>query len=281
MFEPSSIIVPEGVIEFRTDRGECEIEEVGEGTLEPFLISEDQPGRVKPLPPPPPLHVESEVIIDAFVTACSLGQETVVRKRIQTWSAQGTLSINLARTDMEGRTAVSISCEKGHLLVLLTLIKAGASLVDSDPDGFTPLHVACKWGRSEIVLALLDGGSLPCLSRPCLSGSTPLHLCALNGHPECLKLLCLKGADPKVRDESGRTPLGCGMQSKVLRQRENGLLYKYEMEVFRVKMSLLVFLCLRLKIGSLPCSKVCNYLLSKDSWLLLYESDANRVPGNV
>ena len=189
----------------------------------------------QPPPPPPPLHVESEVIIDAFVTACSLGQEAVVRKRIQTWSAQGTLSINLARTDMEGRTAVSISCEKGHLLVLLTLIKAGASLVDSDPDGFTPLHVACKWGRSEIVLALLDGGSLPCLSRPCLSGSTPLHLCALNGHPECLKLLCLKGADPKVRDESGRTPLGCGMQSKVLRQRENGLLYKYEMEVFRVK----------------------------------------------
>ncbi|GMH52252.1 hypothetical protein TrRE_jg9304, partial [Triparma retinervis] len=180
--------------------------------------------------------MRGDVIIDAFVTACSLGQESVVRRRIKTWSSQGTLSHNLSLTDLEGRTAVGVACEKGHLLVLLSLIRAGASLVTPSPStGHTPLHLACKWGRPAAVRALLDAGSLPTLNSPDNSGNTPLHMCANYGHPECMKMLCGHMADPYECNESMRTPLGCGMQSRILRRRENEMLFKYTMEVFRVK----------------------------------------------
>lgn len=53
-------------------------------------------------------------------------------------------------------------------------VRAGA---DED----TALHVAAYWGEIDAIDALLRAGSD--VSAPNRSGSTPLHLCALNAQP--------------------------------------------------------------------------------------------------
>eukprot|EP00520_Triparma_pacifica_P002625 CAMPEP_0118666260 /NCGR_PEP_ID=MMETSP0785-20121206/19114_1 /TAXON_ID=91992 /ORGANISM="Bolidomonas pacifica, Strain CCMP 1866" /LENGTH=101 /DNA_ID=CAMNT_0006560547 /DNA_START=1 /DNA_END=303 /DNA_ORIENTATION=- len=94
-------------------------------------------------------------------------------------------------------------------------------------------------------------------------GDTPLHLCVKNGHPECMRMLFTHFPDPYLCNESEMTALGVGMQSKLLRSRENGQLYEYMMKVYRPKTADLIFYCLQ-RLGALPCSKICNFLMGYD-----------------
>jgi len=224
------------------------------------------------------------VIIDAFITACSLNQATVVKKRISTWSSQGTLSTNLSRLDLDGRSAVNVSVQSNNLLVLLLLIKAGVDLKSPDPTtGQTPLHVGCKWGCSDCIRSLLDHpGGLSCINQPDLEcGDTPLHLVVKNGHLECLRILRGHMPDPFVDNHQLLTPLACGLQSRNLRRRENESLYEY-VRSYRYRVSNLIFLtCKRLGLGELEGSRVCSFLLAKDESVKEFEGMGGRVPGNV
>ena len=61
-----------------------------------------------------------------------------------------------------GWTPLHLACQEGHLLCVLTLLKAGASLsLPNNHDGGLPIHPAAQYNRMEIVKILLEHGCSP------------------------------------------------------------------------------------------------------------------------
>ena len=73
--------------------------------------------------------------------------------------------------------------------------------------GHSPLHEAADRGHHAVLTFLLkcidSSQAVNCLTT---DGSTPLHLAAKMGHDQCVMVLLAAGADPKVRDGSGKKP---------------------------------------------------------------------------
>lgn len=106
-----------------------------------------------------------------------------------------------------------------HLAVYLdleavvgSLVERGASLHLQDRDGNTALHVACQHGQTECVSHMTRDVSnsklAPVLHTHNWRGLACLHLAALYGQHEIMKLLRKKGAELNIQDgTSGKTPL--------------------------------------------------------------------------
>jgi ankyrin repeat protein len=76
--------------------------------------------------------------------------------------------------------------------------------------GLTPLHGACFYGQYKVAQYLLDMGACPnakSYSSPPFYGASPLHLAALNGHVNLVKLLLGRGANSSFKDSKGCDPL--------------------------------------------------------------------------
>lgn len=65
-------------------------------------------------------------------------------------------------------------------------------------------HEAAHNGDLEILKVLLKYGA-DCNCKDLLNGSTALHYAASEGHPQCLDLLMLNGADAMIQNEKGQT----------------------------------------------------------------------------
>jgi hypothetical protein len=254
----------------------------------PWEYKSDQTTNDNIVPQPPsssskPPHVESPIVIDAFVHAILFNQESVVETRLKTWRMQGLdiLKTNVNRPDMDSKTPLLVAAEKGRLNILVSLLKAGADPTQICPITYrTPLHVASHWGQPSIVLTLLD----PTLSTgPSTlnslddSSQTPLMLACYNGHLECVKILCSKTfrSDPFIRDESNNTALGLGMHNKVLRANVNSVVYDYMVNDFRRYICDLVFLAfgIRKNLGDVPSNRICSFLIASDEFMKQYSEE--------
>lgn len=96
--------------------------------------------------------------------------------------------------------------------VVRSLVKRGASLHLQDRDGNTALHVACQHGQADCVSHMTRDVShsklAPVLHTHNWRGLACLHLAALYGQHEVMKLLRKKGAELNIQDgTSGKTPL--------------------------------------------------------------------------
>ncbi|KAH6838535.1 ankyrin repeat-containing domain protein [Chaetomium sp. MPI-CAGE-AT-0009] len=144
------------------------------------------------------------------------------------------------QVDRAGENAVIIALSQEHLQVSLELLRQGASIEASATK--SPLIRAAERGNSGIVRLLLDHGADPggflehgetalyksaakghlevleILARAAASrGSgldhlnhehkTPLFAAAFNGHSEAVRILLAIGAEAKIADISGQTPL--------------------------------------------------------------------------
>lgn len=91
---------------------------------------------------------------------------------------------------------------------VLSLWRRPDGSADRDDHGATMLHRALhvySQRQADVVKALLDAGAP--VNEPLDDGSTPLHWALRFGCEACVPLLLARGADVKVRDEDGNTPL--------------------------------------------------------------------------
>eukprot|EP01017_Pseudomicrothorax_dubius_P041720 TRINITY_DN6706_c0_g2_i2.p1 TRINITY_DN6706_c0_g2~~TRINITY_DN6706_c0_g2_i2.p1 ORF type:complete len:285 (-),score=54.77 TRINITY_DN6706_c0_g2_i2:117-911(-) len=73
-------------------------------------------------------------------------------------------------------------------------------------EGFFPLHVACKKGDPLLIDFLLANGA-EVNGQDQFERWTPLMICSLNGHDECVAYLLSKGADVNLKSEECLTAL--------------------------------------------------------------------------
>jgi ankyrin repeat protein len=89
----------------------------------------------------------------------------------------------------------------------------GARVLAVSASGHTALHLAALYGRTDAVRLLLERGADP--NAPTTTGrqATPLHCAALRGHLAAVRLLLAGGADVNVADRGGETALHLACRS--------------------------------------------------------------------
>ncbi len=87
------------------------------------------------------------------------------------------------------------------------LLSKGADIDSWVEVGGTPLISAASAKRTECVQILLKHGANVNATGSTTLNETALHLAALNGHTEVMRVLIVAGADINARDFAGRTPL--------------------------------------------------------------------------
>ena len=138
--------------------------------------------------------------------------------------------------DLSSLTSLITSLCAQHVCAPSTLL---ASSIDIDSDGLGSqsclLHYPAANGYLEVIEYLLslitpseslgtspsattkDKSAPELVNHRNVSGNTPLHWAAMNGHIEVVKVLVAAGADPSVRNEAGRD---CVVEAEVAA--ENG-----------------------------------------------------------
>lgn len=89
--------------------------------------------------------------------------------------------------DDRGLTALHVASLHGQVTVVDFLLEHGANVNDADADGITPLHCASARGHQNTLLLLLHAAAD--LNVADTRGNTPLHLATDHGHDGCLKAL--------------------------------------------------------------------------------------------
>ncbi|KAJ3114381.1 Nuclear factor NF-kappa-B p105 subunit [Nowakowskiella sp. JEL0407] len=104
-------------------------------------------------------------------------------------------------------TALHLAITVGAEDVVEVLLNAKADpMIKSD--GYNCIHHVCKRGYSHILLMILNSSAAKVdLDAFSDEGQSALHYASHAGHIECVKILCLWGADIDVRDGQGTTPL--------------------------------------------------------------------------
>ena len=93
----------------------------------------------------------------------------------------------------------------GKLKKVESLIKRGANVNAQDGLGYAPLHLAAVYGHDDIVKVLLEKGSLVEIKNE--NEATPLLLAAGQNNERVIKLLFAHGADVNAQDKYHRTVL--------------------------------------------------------------------------
>ena len=110
--------------------------------------------------------------------------------------------------DHHGETPLHEAVKGGRLDVMRYLISKGCDPTLGGKSGGTALHHACQHGRIEEVKYLIADNNLA-IDSPCdNSGASPLHVAAVNGQLDIVKLLVetfLCKLD--IWDSNGQTPL--------------------------------------------------------------------------
>lgn len=116
-------------------------------------------------------------------------------------------NLNIFETNYEGQTPLHIAAMVGNIEIIKLLVSAGALVNAKDNFKSTPLHQAvCCNQIGAVKLLILENRKSINLKQHL--GNTPLHIAAMNGYNELVKLLISCQADIDPENLSGDTPLG-------------------------------------------------------------------------
>ena len=109
--------------------------------------------------------------------------------------------------DREGRSELHYAALEGRTDQARQLLAAGADVTLADRNGLTPLHFAAQQHHVEIAQTLLDAGAL--VDATDKHGNTPLckAVFASEGRGDLIALLREAGADPRLANKHGTSPL--------------------------------------------------------------------------
>jgi ankyrin repeat protein len=114
--------------------------------------------------------------------------------------------------DANGWSAVHLAAREGNAALLRLLLERGADVNRVcvckgflDARDWTPLQMAARRGRTEVVDLLLASGAD--FRQANSRGATALHEAVAGDTPAIVQSLVKKGADPRVTDNEGKTPL--------------------------------------------------------------------------
>ena len=116
---------------------------------------------------------------------------------------------DLDARDEDGKTALALAADRGHLEVVKVLVSAGADVNARNTGvagGSTPLHMASGHrNREPIMQLLIDNGAK--VNTKGMLNATPLHIASLSGYPTNINLLLKHGADIAAVKDGGATAL--------------------------------------------------------------------------
>lgn len=108
--------------------------------------------------------------------------------------------------DYRGMTALMKACSRGHLEIVQTLLRHGASLLIKDHQDMTALMKACDNGRQDIVSILLNTNAAN-VNAVDKRHQTALYYACKEEAVECVEMLLEHSADPSIANAAGVTPL--------------------------------------------------------------------------
>ena len=164
--------------------------------------------------------------MSTFIAAAKNGSHSKIKELIK-------YQIDINVKDSDGRTALMLACDGNYLMIVITLLNAGANVEEKDRFGSTALYFA---RTSKIVDKLLDAGA-DVNSRD-TTGETPAMsiLAPQRLNIETLEKYLKKGLDLKIENNDGYTLYDLiERQIEWIEDRKNfgvGLNYYKELEKF-------------------------------------------------
>ncbi|OUM66014.1 hypothetical protein PIROE2DRAFT_41183, partial [Piromyces sp. E2] len=114
--------------------------------------------------------------------------------------------IDLDGFDNDGKTALTIACEKGDEKLGIKLIEHGANINQPNKYGDTPIIIASKNFNEKLFLYLIEHGAEVNITDKC--GNTPLIIECQNTYRfTIIETLIKYGADPNIKNIYGSTAL--------------------------------------------------------------------------
>jgi ankyrin repeat protein len=117
-------------------------------------------------------------------------------------------NVNTERDD-SGDLLIHIAVQGGlpSLPLLLTLLNHfGADVNGRDRNGMTPLSLACRLGHSRVAEVLVCVGGADVKLQDPTRRQTALHCASLYGHPDIIRMLLRRGANPSIEDSNKCDP---------------------------------------------------------------------------
>ena len=113
----------------------------------------------------------------------------------------------MADLDRAGRSALHYAALNGGMDQVNALLDEGFDPGLADRQGMTPLHFAAQEYAVDAARILLDAGAAVDVQDR--AGRSPLYLASFNskGRGELIGLLRDHGADPRLANSSGKSPL--------------------------------------------------------------------------
>lgn len=110
--------------------------------------------------------------------------------------------------DRAGRSPLHYAAMEDDIEAVASLLRSDAPLNQPDHQGFTPLHLAAQEHSVRAAAALLAAGAD--VDAVNIFGNSALYVAVFNsrGRGDLIDLLRSYGADPRLPNRSGQTPVG-------------------------------------------------------------------------